>query len=115
MIDKGANPFIKRCDDNTEYDLWSVSNSNLNNLPQSKSIYFPIVNFNNKTLLGPWQYKNGVFPGQFICLIGSGGEGYAIEGLWNKIKAAFKFVKIGKREMSTYLDVALDDMEKKVE
>ena len=82
MIDKGANPFIKDGNDDTYYDTFSLSSSNLINMPKSKSIYFPIVDFENKTLLGPWQYKNGVFPGKFNRLIGSGGEGYVLEGEW---------------------------------
>ena len=65
----------------TFYNYFSLWSSNLN-IPNSKSIYFPIVDFKNKTLLGPWQYKNGVFPGKFNRLIGSGGEGYVLEGEW---------------------------------
>ena len=114
MIDKGANPFIKDCDGDTGYDFYSLSSSNLINLPKSKSVYFPIVDFKNKTLLGPWQYKTGVFPGKFNRLIGSGGEGYVLEGEWDNKKAAFKCVDVGKQEYIRMMDDALDDMEKKL-
>ena len=114
MLDQGANPFVKDYDGETEYDIRSLSSSNLKNLPMKKSIFFPIVNFGNKTLLGPWQYLTGVFPANFDRLIGSGGEGHVVAGDWNNEKAAFKWVLVGKQEKTTYVNEILADMETKL-
>ena len=114
MLDKGANPFVQNFDDKTDYDIWSFSRSNLTNVPKEKSIFFPIVNFDNKSLLGPWQYLTGVFPGKFNRLIGAGGEGYVVEGVWKNEKAAFKFVSVGKQKHHDMVDDSLVDMEKEL-
>ena len=114
MLDQGANPFVKRYDGQTEFDIRSLSSSNLINLPAKMSIFFPIVDFGNSTLLGPWQYLTGVFPGNFNRLIGSGGEGHVVEGTWNNIKTAFKWVLVGKQEKKTYMIERIADMEKKL-
>ena len=76
----------------TRYEIDSLSSTNLRIIPKEKSVFFPIVDFENKTLLGPWQYLTGVFPGNFTRLVGSGGEGHVVAGTWNNIKAAFKWV-----------------------
>ena len=114
MLDRGANPFVKRYDGKTEYDIRSLSSSNLINLPTKKTIFFPIVDFGNSALLSPWQYLVGVFPGNFNRLIGSGGEGHVIAGSWNNSKAAFKWVHLGKQEYKAKIDEALADLEKKL-
>ena len=114
MLDKGANPFVKDYNGFTHYDIWLLSNSNLTNVPREKSIFFPIVGFGNSSLLGPWQYLTGVFPGNFNRLIGSGGEGYVVAGTWNNNKAAFKWVHVGKQEPKTYASEYIVDMEKKL-
>ena len=111
MLDKGANPFVKDCNDETEYDFRSLSSSNLTNVPKEKSIFFSVVDFGNSTLLGPWQYLTGVFPGQFNRLIGSDGEGHVVTGTWNNEQAAFKWVSAGKQEEKTFTNEALADME----
>ena len=114
MLDKGANPFIKDYNSETEYDIWSLSKSNLKNLPKKKSIYFPVVDFGNSTLLGPWQYSTGVFPGKFNRVIGSGGEGLVVQGIWNNNQAAFKWVSVGEQEERTYVKENIADIEKKL-
>ena len=114
MLDKGANPFVQSSSGQTRYDIDSLSSSNLTNLPQEKSIFFPIVDFGNDTLLGPWQYLTGVFPGSFNRLIGSGGEGHVVAGNWNNEKAAFKWVNVGKQEDKIYVNEILADMETKL-
>ena len=114
MLDKGANPFVEKYNGEAVYDIWSLSSSNLTNFPKEKSIFFPIVDFGNSALLGPWQYLTGVFPGNFNRLIGSGGEGYVIEGVWDNIKAAFKWVPVGKQESKVKIDDALAGMEEKL-
>ena len=114
MLDKGANPFIKNYNGNTEFDDRSLSSSNLANLPNEKSIFFPIADFGNKSLLGPWQYLIGVFPGKFNRLIGSGGEGHVVQGVWNSIMAAFKWVPVGKQVEKTSINAVLADMENKL-
>ena len=114
MLDKGANPVIKNYRGSTQYDTWSLSGAKLNNLPTEKSIFFPIVYFTNNNLHDPWQYSNGIFPGKFNRLIGSGGEGHVVQGVWNNIDAAFKWVPIGKQELKTFTDDTLADMEMKL-
>ena len=114
MLDKGANPFVINRNGNTHYDIHSLSSSNLKNLPKEKSIFFPIVDFGHRTLLGPWQYLTGVFPGKFNRLIGSGGEGCVIEGVWNHEKAAFKWVRVGKQDLITYAAERIADLEKRL-
>ena len=114
MIDKGVNPYIMKWNGGTQYDIHSLSSSNLINLPKLKSVYFPIVDFNNKELLVLWQYKTGVFPGKFNRLIGSGGEGYVLEGEWDNIEAAFKFVGVEKQKPKTFVHETLDDLEKEL-
>ena len=114
MLDKRANPFVINSDGNTQYDMQSLSSSNLINLPKEKSVFFPIVDFGNNTLLGPWQYLTGVFPGNFNRLIGYGGEGHVVAGTWNNEKAAFKWVSVGKQESRQMVNDLLADMEKKL-
>ena len=114
MLDKGANPFVKRFDSKTEFDIRSLSSSSLTNLPIKKSMYFPVVDFGNKALLAPWQYLTGVFPGKFNRLIGSGGEGHVIAGTWNNENAAFKWVHLGEQEFKSSGTEVLADMEKKL-
>ena len=109
MLDKGANPFVKGGNGNTDYDCYNLSSSNLKNVP--KSTFFPIVDFGNNALLGPWQYKTGVFPGQFYRLIGSGGEGHVVAGVWNNEKAAFKWVLLRNQGYKTYAKDNIADME----
>ena len=114
MLNQGANPFVQDTNGNTNYAFYSISSTNLTNLPKKKSVFFPIVDFGNSTLLGPWQYKTGVFPGQFNRLIGSGGEGHVVAGIWNNEKAAYKWVPIGKQEFKSSMHEVLADMEMKL-
>ena len=114
MLNQGANPFVKDRNGNVQYDLNNLSSSDLKNVSKKKSVFFPIVDFGNNALLGPWQYKTGVFPGNFTRLVGSGGEGHVVAGVWNNEKAAFKWVLVGKQENRTYTKDSLADMEKKL-
>ena len=114
MLDQGVNPFVKSYNGETWYELASLSNSNLKNLSMKKSVFFPIVDFGNDALLGPWQYLTGVFPGNFNRLIGSGGEGHVVAGNWKSERAAFKWVSIGKQEWKNYMKERIADMEKKL-
>ena len=91
MIDKGVNPFVVDHHGNTEYNQWSLSSEKLSNLPQIKSCYFPVKIFPGFPQV-PWQYGNGVFPGQFDVVIGQGGEGTVIGGEMNGEPVAYKFV-----------------------
>ena len=104
MIDKGFNPFILSgvVDGYTEYKIRSLSS--LSNLPR-KSCYFPVKAFSGFPL-NPWNYENGVFQGQFGDVIGQGGEGTVIGGLFNGEKVAYKFVEIGCS--SSYSEARVD-------
>ena len=94
MIDKGANPFVVDYYGRTEYKMRSLSDESLSNLPQ-KSCYFPVRKFPGFPH-NPWNYENGVFQGRFGDVIGRGGEGIVIGGVFNGEKMAFKFVEIGR-------------------
>ena len=59
-----------------------------------QSIYFPIKPFQSGNLPKPFQYVNGVYPGQYVKEIGRGAEGVVIEGTWDNEKVAFKFVQV---------------------
>ena len=100
MIDLGANPHVKDADDITYYermiDQLRDSVSIPNNVPSTKSIFFPIKNFQTGQLGEPWYYTTGVYDGKFGRVIGKGGEGVVIQGEFSGRKAAYKFVKIKK-------------------
>ena len=105
MIDKGANPFVINYDGETEYKKWSLSGESLSNLPR-KSFYFPVRKFPGFPQK-PWHYENGVFQGQFGDVIGRGGEGTVIGGVFNGEKVAYKFVEIGR---SSFYEKAEEDL-----
>ena len=92
MIDLGANPHIRDVDEITHYERGYLSG--INNLPQVKSVFFPIKNFPTGKLGEPWCYTTGVYNGEFGRVIGKGGEGTVIQGEFNGQPAAYKFVQI---------------------
>ena len=96
MIDLGANPYIRNVDNITHYEV--VYLSDINNLPQVKSVFFPIKSFPTAKLGEPWCYTTGVYDGKFGRVIGKGGEGMVIQGEWNGQAAAYKFVKMKSLE-----------------
>ena len=103
------NPHVVNFDDTTEYDICGLSKSNLSNIPKVKSIWFTVDN---------WTYTNGVYPGNFEGVLGSGGEGTVIEGEWNGESAAFKFVKIEEdpntQQKFKSVEAGLEDLKRRL-
>ena len=102
MIDRGANPFIKRTNDIDEFSYWNLVDSRLYNLPTEKSVYFTIQPFvadfqDNDDFDDPWFYQTGVF-GKFYSVIGQGASGIVLKGDWFGRRAAFKFVEIENKQ-----------------
>ena len=64
----------------------------ISNEPPVKSVFYPIKNFPIGNLGEPFCYTEGVYDGKFGQVIGKGGEGTVIEGVWNGKPAAYKFV-----------------------
>ena len=80
-----------------------------------KSMYFTIDGYNcrcviltcsnnvfQESLLEPYRYLNGVLNGQFKRVVGHGGEGSVLEGIWCGVKAAYKFVPIENMKNQGY-------------
>ena len=118
MLKNGANPHVRNYGDVTEYDFYDLQLdatcvATLNSLP--KSIYFTIDQYTcrccqqpcTNALIEPWRYTNGVLNGQFKRVVGKGGEGSVLEGLWCGQKAAYKFVPITNQ---TFLNSVGDGM-----
>ena len=69
-----------------------------------------------------WTYKSGVFPGQFECVLGRGGEGVVIQGSWHGKDAAFKFSPhkhtkkdkpLSKKQLKKYIESVQEEHFKK--
>ena len=108
MINRGANPHVRRHDDKSEYE--EVSLGSLSNVPNIESIYFPIKPFPKGNLSKPFNYETGVYPGQYGRLIGRGGEGTVIQGVWSNQPCAFKFVEVRDLKYIQKMDDNLEDM-----
>ena len=112
MIDLGANPHIKNARGWTHFDVFCLSN--LNNVSSVKSIFFPIRNFPTGNLGEPWCYTTGIYDGKFGRVIGKGGEGTVIQGIWGNDKAAFKFVQVRDQKIRKTVEDDLADMNARV-
>ena len=106
----GANPFILNHVGQSDYDFYKLGNFGLKNLPSVKSIYFPVRSFETGSLLHPWTYTSGVYPGCYTKVVGYGGEGIVIQGKWAGIKAAFKFVPLRSQKLANHALEALTDL-----
>ena len=109
MIDNGANPHIRDVGGAAQYGDFGLSN--LNNLPSTKSVFFPIKKFPSDNLGDSWCYTTGVFGGKFGRVIGRRreGEGTVIQGEWNEQPAAYMFVEIkGLSYGQSYNDTMTD-------
>ena len=107
MIDRGANPHVRNSVDESEYEEWSLGYLSVN---RRQSIYFPIKPFPNGNLSKPFNYKTGVYPGQYGRVIGRGGEGVVIQGIWANQPCAFKFVEIKNQKLRKLVSDGLADM-----
>lgn len=61
-----------------------------------------------------WRYSNGVLNGQFTHVIGRGGEGSVIEGMWCGIKSAYKFVPISNERFIENIDESRKELERRL-
>ena len=111
MGENGANPHVRDFNNCTQYDLFNLhSDASYKSMP--KSIYFTVDGYNcrcsqslcQNRLLDPWRYLNGVLNGQFKRVVGHGGEGSVLEGIWCGQKAAYKFVPIENLKLQEYTD-----------
>ena len=110
MIDMGVNPFILNHVGQSNYDFYKLASFGLKNLPSVKSIYFSVRSFETGSLLHPWTYTSGVYPGCYSKVVGLGGEGIVIQGKWASIKAAYKFVPLRNQKLTTHANEALTDL-----
>lgn len=111
MISFGVNPYVVDCNGNMEYNVQSLTL--LSNNPSQKSIYFPVIcfpSFSQFLPVPPWHYVNGVFPGLFNDVIGSGGEGIVIGGVLNGDKVAYKYVEIGQQKFKSNVAEGMADL-----
>ena len=108
MINRGANPHVKAYTNKSEYEYWSLDS--LSNLPTIQSIYYLIKPFKSGNLPKPFNYKTGVYQGQYGQVIGRGGEGTVIEGIWGNEKCAYKFVEIKNQKYNKKVSDNLEDM-----
>ena len=111
MIDRGANPYVRNHYDESEYEFYSLGSLSVD---PCQSIYFPIKPFPNGNLPTPFHYKTGVYPGQYVKVIGKGAEGIVIEGTWDNEKAAFKFVQVRDQKYNFTVRDNLADMNTRV-
>ena len=112
MISRGANPHVLRFDDKSEYSMHSLSS--LSNVPTVESIFFPIKSFPSGNLPSPFHYETGIYPGQFCQVIGKGGEGIVIKGIWGNENAAYKFVQVRDQKFMEFVEDGLVDMNTRV-
>ena len=115
LINAGVNPHVRDNDDDTEYDMKSLAS--LSNIPAIKSIFFAVKSFPCTcaiTCAGDlsmeWFYQNGVYPGQFGQIIGSGGEGVVVSGYRHGEEAAFKFVPVRTQQFLANSEDGLADL-----
>ena len=115
LIDAGVNPHVLNYEDDSQYDRYSLAS--LSNIPSVKSIFFAVISFPCRCatrcagdLANEWFYQNGVYPGQFGQIIGSGGEGVVVSGFWHGEEAAFKFVPVRAQQFLELAEVSLADL-----
>ena len=115
LIDAGVNPHVLNYEDDSQYDFASLAS--LSNITTIKSILFAVKSFPCTCptqcagdLSKEWFYKNGVYPGQFGQIIGSGGEGVVVSGFWHGEEAAFKFVPVRAQQFSEFAKDSLADL-----
>ena len=82
-----------------------------------KSIFFTVKSFSCRCatqcagdLSNEWFYQNGVYPGHFGQVIGSGGEGVVLSGFWHGEEAAFKFVPVEAQQFLENIKDGLEDL-----
>ena len=108
MVNRGANPHVRRCDNKSEYQMYSLDS--LSNVTNVQSIYYPIKPFPTSNLPKPFHYKTGIYPGKYGRVIGRGGEGTVIQGVWGNELCAFKFVEVRDQKYKELVNDNLEDM-----
>ena len=108
MIIRGANPHVRNNKNKSNYEKYSLDG--LSNLPIIESIYYPIKSFQSGNLPKPFNYITAVYPGKYGRVIGRGGEGTVIQGLWGNESCAFKFVQVRNEKHKKFVSDNLDNM-----
>ena len=108
MINRGANPHVRRFDNESEYEVYSLDS--LSNVPSIESIYYSIKSFPSGNLPKPFNYITGVYQGKYGRVIGRGGEGIVIQGVWGSEPCAFKFVEVRDQKLKKFVSDTLEDM-----
>ena len=106
MLSKGANPNVRFSDNTSQYEIYNLQSDPAFDAV-TKSVYYTVNGYKCLTscsqqlcpnaLLDEWHYSNGVLGAHFSRVIGHGGEGRVLEGLWCGKRAAYKFVPISIR------------------
>ena len=85
--------------------------------PAIKSIFFAVHSFPCTCavecagdLSNEWFYQNGVYPGRFGDVIGSGAEGIVVSGIWHGEEAAFKFVPVRAQQFPMFSGDGVADL-----
>ena len=112
MIDCGVNPHIRGPKGNSNYDFYGLSN--LVNVPSIKSVFYSIQNFPSGNFGDPWCYTTGVYDGKYARVIGRGGEGIVLEGVWKGQPVAYKFVQINGLIFGSSYEGAVVDMNERL-
>ena len=108
MINRGANPHVRSHYNKSQYEKYSLDS--LSNVPSVQSIFYPIKSFQGRILPKPFNYVTGVYPGQYGRVLGRGGEGTVIEGIWGYQPCAFKFVELRGQKYKQLVSDNLEDM-----
>ena len=121
MRENGANPHVRNHKNRTQYAIYNLhSDASFKSVP--KSIYFTIDGYKCRCsqspcqnfLLESWRYLNGVLNGQFKRVIGKGGEGSVLEGVWCGIRVAYKFVEISSQKLATDYEESMSELRRRI-
>ena len=121
MLEHGANPFVLYHDNTSQQQHWSLQLAS-KYLYMPKSIFYTVdpikCQCQRASCTNPfkqaWYYTNGVFNGQFKCVIGRGGEGIVIEGEMCGISVVFKFVSITEQQFMEKVSDGLVELRKRL-
>ena len=121
LCDNGATPHIRSHNNFTQYNSCNLhSDASFNLLP--KSVFFTIDGYKCRCFQSPcqnfllesWRYLNGVLNGQFKRVIGKGGEGSVLEGVWCGMRVAYKFVEITNQKLTIDYEESMSELRRRI-